>query len=59
MVLWEESGGHTFSILDIIADGSDIKATSQFPLIGDKYPAVAILVLCALLKWVMINHISR
>jgi phosphomannomutase len=46
MVLWEESGGHTFNIIDI----NDGKITAPLPVIGDKYPAPAILILCTLIE---------
>ena len=42
--MWEESGGHTFNIIDI----DDDKITSPFPVIADKYIAPAILVICGL-----------
>jgi len=51
MVLWEESGGHTFNILtlnDVTDEG--ITVSSQLPLVGDKYPAVATLLLCELVE---------
>lgn len=49
-VLWEESGGHTFNIFNSeISDGT-LKLTSDFPIIGDKYPAPAILVISSLLE---------
>ncbi|MHA1729536.1 MAG: hypothetical protein ACTSWY_12495 [Promethearchaeota archaeon] len=49
-VLWEESGGHTFNILNAEIIGGKVTITSEFPLIGDKYPAPAILVLCTLIE---------
>jgi hypothetical protein len=49
-VLWEESGGHTFNILNISQEKGEIKLTSEKPLIGDKYPAPAMLVLCTLVN---------
>lgn len=48
--LWEESGGHTFNILNISKDQDRIRINTKFPLIGDKYPAPAILVLCTLVE---------
>ncbi|MBN2155882.1 MAG: hypothetical protein JW776_07545 [Candidatus Lokiarchaeota archaeon] len=45
-VLWEESGGHTFNIFTRFNG----KLSSQYPIMGDKYPAPAILCLCALLE---------
>ncbi|MHA1339338.1 MAG: hypothetical protein ACTSRZ_04520 [Promethearchaeota archaeon] len=51
VVLWEESGGHTFNVLYTVKDeNGKISLKSDFPLIGDKYPAVAIIVLCCLLE---------
>ena len=47
MVAWEESGGHTFNIVNISDDG---KIESQYPIVGDKYPAIAILVLSTLIE---------
>ena len=44
--IWEESGGHTFNLFH----NKDGKLSSEFPIIGDKYPVPAILVLCALLE---------
>jgi phosphomannomutase len=44
--LWEESGGHTFNLFNYHQG----KLTSKFPVIGDKYPVPAILVLCTLLE---------
>lgn len=49
MVLWEESGGHTINLLDIRKDGEKSYISSSIPTIGDKYPAEALLILCALL----------
>ncbi|MHA1674744.1 MAG: hypothetical protein ACTSYI_14080 [Promethearchaeota archaeon] len=57
--LWEESGGHTFNVLDIIRDTSNSGTETQnssitlqpcFPPIGDKYPAEALLILTALIE---------
>ena len=45
--IWEESGGHTFNLFHINANG---KLTSEFPILGDKYPVPAILCLCSLLE---------
>lgn len=49
-VLWEESGGHTFNILKANKNGNNTILQTDFPLIGDKYPAIAILVLCSILE---------
>lgn len=45
MVLWEESGGHTFNVLEM----KDGKITSQLPIIADKYIAPAICIICGLI----------
>ncbi len=50
MVLWEESGGHTFNIIDFSTQDGKVIAKSDFPLVGDKYPAPALLILTALVK---------
>ncbi len=50
MVLWEESGGHTFNIIDFSDSDGELQITSRFPLIGDKYPAPAILILTTLIE---------
>ncbi len=53
MVLWEESGGNVFNILSIKDEEeqeSGAKIESVFPPLGDKYPAMAILVLCTLIE---------
>ncbi len=49
-VMWEESGGHTFNILNTVIENGRFSLNSKLPLIGDKYPAPAILVLCALIE---------
>lgn len=49
-VLWEESGGHTFNIMKAEKIGKKTILRTDYPLIGDKYPAVAILVLCSILE---------
>ncbi|MCP4761705.1 MAG: hypothetical protein GY870_07985, partial [archaeon] len=49
-VLWEESGGHTFNILTSTIRNGILTLESEFPLIGDKYPAPAMLILCSLLE---------
>ncbi|MHA1897905.1 MAG: hypothetical protein ACTSU2_10965, partial [Promethearchaeota archaeon] len=45
--LWEESGGHTFNIINI---DENYNISSDMPIIGDKYPAPAIVILSALLE---------
>ncbi len=50
-VLWEESGGHTFNLLKIDAvTDQKVTLSSSFPLIGDKFPAVAVILLCELVE---------
>ncbi|MHA1109504.1 MAG: hypothetical protein ACTSRE_00270 [Promethearchaeota archaeon] len=44
--IWEESGGHTFNLFH----NNGGKLSSELPIVGDKYPVPAILVLCALLE---------
>lgn len=57
MVLWEESGGHTFDLLEI----SDHKVRATLPVIGDKYPAPAIIILSALIEmgYDLANSVDR
>ena len=55
MGLWEESGGHTFNVLNVTRDSTngDVQHVSlqpRFPPIGDKYPAEALLILTALIE---------
>jgi phosphomannomutase len=45
MVLWEESGGHTFNLLEV----KNGKISSPLPIIADKYIAPAICILCGLI----------
>ncbi len=50
-VLWEESGGHTFNLLTLDAvTNKKVTLSSTFPLIGDKFPAVAVILLCELVE---------
>ncbi len=50
-VLWEESGGHTFNLLTLDAvTAKKVTISSAFPLIGDKFPAVAVILLCELVE---------
>lgn len=45
IVLWEESGGHTFNILEM----KNEKISSILPIIADKYIAPAVCILCGLI----------
>ncbi len=50
VVLWEESGGHTITILDVNKDGntSETRFSSPLPLIADKYPVPALVLITEL-----------
>ncbi|MFX0103693.1 MAG: hypothetical protein ACFFCS_29290, partial [Candidatus Hodarchaeota archaeon] len=51
MALWEESGGHTANIVTpVVEQGKITKLKSDLPLIGDKFPAVAIILLSELIS---------
>ena len=50
MALWEESGGHTFNLLNINNSGGSPVIQSILPPIGDKYPAPALLLLATLIE---------
>nr|MDO8114789.1 hypothetical protein [Candidatus Sigynarchaeota archaeon] len=50
MVLWEESGGHTVNLVKPkFKDGKIERLEPCFPLIGDKFPAPAIVLLAELI----------
>ena len=49
MVLWEESGGHTINIVTPGQNSEGFSLKSTLPLIGDKFPAPAIVILSELL----------
>lgn len=51
LVLWEESGGHTFNILTVDGDVNtgELNFKSEFPIIADKYPVPALVVLSELI----------
>jgi len=44
IVMWEESGGHTLNVLNSVLNQTDqdVKFTTRFPLIADKYPVPAL-----------------
>lgn len=50
LALWEESGGHTFNILEIKTFQRDTIYKAKYPAIGDKYPAEALLILIGLIE---------
>ncbi|MHA1794654.1 MAG: hypothetical protein ACTSUK_00955 [Promethearchaeota archaeon] len=49
-VLWEESGGHTFNIIEFYHSENKTTLNAKYPPIGDKYPAEALLILIALIE---------
>jgi phosphomannomutase len=52
IVMWEESGGHTLNILNAGLDQTDhdVKFTTTFPLIADKYPVPALVLVTELVS---------
>jgi phosphomannomutase len=51
MVYWEESGGHTLNILDIIKNPTtgQHEFSTDFPIIADKYPVPALVLITELI----------
>jgi len=51
IVMWEESGGHTFNILNPVGvDNIDsFRFDSEFPIIADKYPVPALVLITELI----------
>jgi phosphomannomutase len=51
IVMWEESGGHTINILNAVgADNNDsFRFDSKFPIIADKYPVPALVLITELI----------
>lgn len=51
IVMWEESGGHTINLLNVIKDGknNDYIFTTSLPLIADKYPVPALVLITELI----------
>jgi phosphomannomutase len=51
IVMWEESGGHTINILNTVgADNNDsFRFDSKFPIIADKYPVPALVLITELI----------
>jgi phosphomannomutase len=47
MVFWEESGGHTLNILDVSTTKKEF--TTDFPIIADKYPVPALVLISELI----------
>ncbi|MGV9172654.1 MAG: hypothetical protein ACOC35_08805 [Promethearchaeia archaeon] len=50
IVMWEESGGHTINILDLESENGQYKFSSEFPLIADKYPIPALVLITELIS---------
>ncbi len=51
MALWEESGGHTVNVVKPVFEGESLKKLAPvFPLLGDKFPAPAIVLLAELIN---------
>jgi len=52
VVMWEESGGHTINILKVTKDekSGNYKLESEFPLIADKYPVPALVLISELVS---------
>ncbi|MBN1799941.1 MAG: hypothetical protein JW891_00450 [Candidatus Lokiarchaeota archaeon] len=50
IVLWEESGGHTIALLEVNKENNsnDASFNSPFPLIADKYPVPALVLITEL-----------
>ncbi|MHA2037347.1 MAG: hypothetical protein ACW98X_12990 [Promethearchaeota archaeon] len=51
MVYWEESGGHTLNILNVSKNSStkQFKFSTDFPVIADKYPVPALVLITELI----------
>jgi phosphomannomutase len=50
IVMWEESGGHTINILHLESQNDAYEFSSQFPLIADKYPVPALILITELIS---------
>jgi phosphomannomutase len=51
IVMWEESGGHTLNIIDVSKNiaSNTFEFKCQFPLIADKYPVPALVLIAELI----------
>ncbi|MHA1489727.1 MAG: hypothetical protein ACTSRI_08730 [Promethearchaeota archaeon] len=51
IVMWEESGGHTINILNVskIQETNKFDFSTEFPLIADKYPVPALILISELI----------
>jgi len=52
IVMWEESGGHTMNILNVSKDETtgDLRFETKFPIIADKYPVPALVIITELIS---------
>jgi phosphomannomutase len=52
VVMWEESGGHTINVLNVSKNGEDFdySFTTDLPLIADKYPVPALVLITELVS---------
>ncbi len=52
IVMWEESGGHTLNILNVSKDEitGDLRFETKFPIIADKYPVPALVIITELIS---------
>ncbi|KKN21847.1 hypothetical protein LCGC14_0921290, partial [marine sediment metagenome] len=49
VAMWEESGGHTLNILEVTKEGENYKFETELPLIADKYPVPALVLISELI----------
>jgi len=51
IVMWEESGGHTLNLINVVKDSltGDIRFETKFPIIADKYPVPALVLVTELI----------
>ncbi len=52
IVMWEESGGHTLNILNVSKDEitGELRFETKFPIIADKYPVPALVIITELIS---------
>ena len=50
VMMWEESGGHTLNILKVSQEGDNYKFETELPLIADKYPVPALVIIAELIS---------
>jgi len=49
VAMWEESGGHTLNILEVTQEGENYRFVTDLPLIADKYPVPALVLITELI----------